>query len=282
MQPWMPLFVCAARHPCADAVLAPMSAQTAPRNVVQRVFVLMVRHASGPRKRREPPLHRIFCPPVGGGRSAAATPIVGFLRKASPAMFLKQRLAFAAVFAVASSLCASTAQTPTFHDLQGAPHTLAELHGHPAVVNFWATWCGPCKEEMPRLQKLAESYAPKDVRFVAISLDAPDTAAKIPAVTHQRNFSIPVWTGANERTLAGPPARRTCARHTHPRRERYRRRQNRRRGPRQGRPVPPRLAAFRQGRQTAQPGAEERLVSAGPSTKVHTPPAHATPRTAIN
>ncbi len=118
-------------------------------------------------------------------------------------MFLKQRLAFAAVFAVASSLCASTAQSPTFHDLQGAPHTLAELHGHPAVVNFWATWCGPCKEEMPRLQKLAESYAPKDVRFVAISLDAPDTAAKIPAVTHQRNFSIPVWTGANERTLAG-------------------------------------------------------------------------------
>lgn len=91
---------------------------------------------------------------------------------------------------------------PTFTDLQGKPHTLAELRGHPAVVNFWATWCGPCKEEMPHLQKLADSYAAQGVRFIAVSLDAADTQAKIPTVLRQRNVSIPVWTGATERTLA--------------------------------------------------------------------------------
>ena len=89
-----------------------------------------------------------------------------------------------------------------FHSADGATHTLAELRGHPAVVNFWATWCGPCREEMPRLQKLADSYAAQSVNFIAISLDAPDTQAKIARVIQQRNFRIPVWTGADEKTLA--------------------------------------------------------------------------------
>ena len=88
-----------------------------------------------------------------------------------------------------------------FHSVDGATHTLSELRGHPAVVNFWATWCGPCRDEMPRLQKLADSYADQGVRFVAISLDAADTQAKIPKVLEQRKFHIPVWTGADETTL---------------------------------------------------------------------------------
>lgn len=92
--------------------------------------------------------------------------------------------------------------SPVFKDLEGRTHRIAELQGHAAVVNFWATWCGPCKEEMPRLQKLAESYGPQGVQFVAISLDAPETQGKIPAVTAKRTFHVPVWTGATDGTLA--------------------------------------------------------------------------------
>lgn len=84
----------------------------------------------------------------------------------------------------------------------GTPHTIAELRGQPAVVNFWATWCAPCKEEMPRLQKLAQSYRASNVRFVAISLDAPETMGKIDEVVSRRGFTLPVWTGATEHTLA--------------------------------------------------------------------------------
>ncbi len=125
---------------------------------------------------------------------------------------LRNRLSLAAL---AATLCVSAPAAsragaldvaepqPTFTDLQGKPHTLAELRGHPAVVNFWATWCGPCKEEMPHLQRLADSYAAQGVRFVAVSLDAAGThRAKIPTVLRQRSVSIPVWTGATERTLA--------------------------------------------------------------------------------
>ncbi len=84
----------------------------------------------------------------------------------------------------------------------GAPHALAELRGHPAVINFWATWCGPCREEMPRLQKLSEAYAGQGVRFIAISLDDPQTQSKIDKLVQSRNFTIPVWTGADVQTLA--------------------------------------------------------------------------------
>jgi thiol-disulfide isomerase/thioredoxin len=85
--------------------------------------------------------------------------------------------------------------------LDGSPHAIRELRGHPAVVNFWATWCGPCREEMPLLQKMADAYAAKGVAFVAISIDQPAARAKIPAMVARRGLHIPVWTGASMDTL---------------------------------------------------------------------------------
>ncbi len=92
--------------------------------------------------------------------------------------------------------------TATFTGLDGKSHHLRELRGHPAVVNFWATWCGPCKEETPRLQKLADGYAARGIQFVAISLDGPDTRSRIGEVVQKRGLRMPVWTGASEQTLA--------------------------------------------------------------------------------
>ena len=90
----------------------------------------------------------------------------------------------------------------TFKALDGSTHDLRELRGHPAVVNFWATWCGPCRQEMPRLQKLADVYAPRGVIFLAVSLDAPETQGKIASEVRKRGLRMPVWTGATDQTLA--------------------------------------------------------------------------------
>ena len=53
----------------------------------------------------------------------------------------------------------------------GKPMKLSDLKGQVVVVNFWATWCGPCKEEMPSLAKLAKDYADRGVKVVPISVD---------------------------------------------------------------------------------------------------------------
>jgi thiol-disulfide isomerase/thioredoxin len=118
------------------------------------------------------------------------------------------KLIFATIlFGACSIVSTANAAAPTnppsnFRGMDGAQHSLSDLRGKPVVINFWATWCGPCREEMPRLQKLAESYSAQGVQFVAISLDAPETQGKIEAAVHKSGLRIPVWTGATDQTLA--------------------------------------------------------------------------------
>jgi hypothetical protein len=54
---------------------------------------------------------------------------------------------------------------------------------------------------MPRLQRLADQYAARGVRFVAISLDGPETQGRIDEAVARRGLRMPVWTGATDRTL---------------------------------------------------------------------------------
>src|SRR5690606_20708347 len=58
-----------------------------------------------------------------------------------------------------------------FQDADGNPMTLADLSGKKLLINFWATWCAPCREEMPFLDALEEKYGGEDFEVVAISLD---------------------------------------------------------------------------------------------------------------
>ncbi len=59
----------------------------------------------------------------------------------------------------------------TLSDLDGKSLTLNELRGRVVVLNFWATWCPPCVNEMPSLQKLHEALADKGLSVVAVSVD---------------------------------------------------------------------------------------------------------------
>lgn len=56
-------------------------------------------------------------------------------------------------------------------DRSGAVVSLESLKGKLVFVNFWATWCAPCREEMPSLVDLARQFDPKDVAFLAVSVD---------------------------------------------------------------------------------------------------------------
>jgi thiol-disulfide isomerase/thioredoxin len=54
----------------------------------------------------------------------------------------------------------------------GKPQSLSLFKGHPVVVNFWASWCGPCVEEMPSLAQLHREYAKKGIEFVGLGVDS--------------------------------------------------------------------------------------------------------------
>jgi len=61
-----------------------------------------------------------------------------------------------------------------FVDAAGKKVSAADFKGRIVVMNLWATWCAPCKVEMPTLAKLAQAYAGKPVAVVAVSIDKPE------------------------------------------------------------------------------------------------------------
>jgi thiol-disulfide isomerase/thioredoxin len=87
-------------------------------------------------------------------------------------------------------------------DPSGQKHRLSALKGNIVVLNFWATWCGPCQEELPLLSRLSDDYGGEPVRFVAVSIDEEKSPARIAAFLAQRNIKIETWTGATTGTMA--------------------------------------------------------------------------------
>ncbi len=64
-----------------------------------------------------------------------------------------------------------------FQDAYGMPHTLSNFRGKVVLLNVWATWCAPCRKEMPALDRLQQKLAGPDFQVVALSIDAGGAAA---------------------------------------------------------------------------------------------------------
>ena len=76
-------------------------------------------------------------------------------------------------------------------DLQGNPVSLADYGGQVVLVNNWATWCPPCKAEMPTLQAYYDDYAGKG--FTIIAIDAGDPLADVAEFVKEYGLTFPVW-----------------------------------------------------------------------------------------
>jgi len=81
----------------------------------------------------------------------------------------------------------------TLPDLQGNNVTLSEIIGNgPVYINFWATWCGPCKKEIPELIKLYEKYADRGLKILGISVDDSRTQGKVKSFVKDRNMNFTI------------------------------------------------------------------------------------------
>lgn len=77
----------------------------------------------------------------------------------------------------------------TLHTLDGVPQTLAGLRGRILVINYWATWCAPCREEIPLFVRLQQEYAARNVQFVGIAVDQTD---KVRDFAREFNINYPL------------------------------------------------------------------------------------------
>jgi thiol-disulfide isomerase/thioredoxin len=74
--------------------------------------------------------------------------------------------------------------------VSGVPFQLSALRGHVVLIDFWATWCSPCREEVPSLVAIQQEYEPKGVRLVGISMD--DEASVVRTFQAATHINYPV------------------------------------------------------------------------------------------
>jgi peroxiredoxin len=89
---------------------------------------------------------------------------------------------------------ASRKAAPEFElkDLAGKRVKLSSLSGKTVLVNFWATWCGPCLLELPHLDKLQRELGDKGLTVLAISTDGPQTLAQVRSVVKREKWAMTV------------------------------------------------------------------------------------------
>ena len=82
----------------------------------------------------------------------------------------------------------------TIYDMNGNPVKLSDFRGKPVVLNFWASWCGPCKAEMPDFQEAYELYGEK-VQFLIVNLTDGhyETVASASAYIAKQGYTFPIF-----------------------------------------------------------------------------------------
>jgi len=89
----------------------------------------------------------------------------------------------------------SLVSAPHFSDLDNSTHRLEEWRGRVVVINFWASWCTPCREEMPVFIRLQDRYEQQGLQFLGVAIDDP---GKAEAFARELGVNYPTLLGAAE------------------------------------------------------------------------------------
>jgi len=132
---------------------------------------------------------------------------------------MRIRVAIVAMVLVAAGAVLAAQQAkppadPQLIDAQGLQKVLQQYRGKPVLLNFWATWCEPCRDEYPMLNELAKQYGPQGLQIVGVSMDDdgdlilmrrflarykpvfPNFRKKPGAEAAFRQSVLPAWTGS--------------------------------------------------------------------------------------
>ncbi len=103
---------------------------------------------------------------------------------------------FAACAAVAFAQDARTFPDLEFAGAEGGAVRLSQLKGNVVLVNVWATWCGPCRLELPVVQRMYDRYSDRNFVVVAVNIDAD--RKRIEPFMKRYNISLPVYYASPE------------------------------------------------------------------------------------
>ena len=82
----------------------------------------------------------------------------------------------------------------TVYDREGQAHSLSDFRGQPVIVNFWASWCGPCKSEMPDFEEKYKEYG-SEIQFLMVNLTdgSQETVETASAYVDGQGYTFPVY-----------------------------------------------------------------------------------------
>jgi thiol-disulfide isomerase/thioredoxin len=87
----------------------------------------------------------------------------------------------------------------TLPDIAGQPRSFSEWQGKARIVNFWATWCAPCRREIPLLKKTQAAHAGNNLQIIGVAVDFPEEVA---AYAEEAQFNYPVLVGQEDAMAA--------------------------------------------------------------------------------
>ncbi|PKM13510.1 MAG: redoxin [Gammaproteobacteria bacterium HGW-Gammaproteobacteria-3] len=92
---------------------------------------------------------------------------------------------------IGSKTLTASSTLPEFNlpDLQGSNHSLADWKGKVIIINFWATWCPPCRKEIPEFIALQKQYGDKGLQFIGIALEEKQPVAEF---IHSITINYPI------------------------------------------------------------------------------------------
>lgn len=117
-------------------------------------------------------------------------------------IFLIAALGMPSAQAVASKTPAAKLPTVAMQQLDGTPTTTEQWRGQPLVLNIWATWCPPCRKEMPSLQRLADTLAPDGIAVAALSIDEDANLVREFVLKYGIRFPVGIAASAGDASTA--------------------------------------------------------------------------------
>jgi cytochrome c biogenesis protein CcmG/thiol:disulfide interchange protein DsbE len=116
---------------------------------------------------------------------------LGFLLIAASGFYIYQDVALQADFSTVPAQVNFAAPELTLTDTQGVERSLADYRGQVVLVNLWATWCPPCKEEMPAFQSFYNKLADKG--FTIIAINDGDPEPDVLQFVKDYELTFPIW-----------------------------------------------------------------------------------------